>query len=200
VESGTGSGSLTLSLGRTVAPTGHVYTFEYHEQRAKIAQELFERAGQYCVSVVNRDVIQDGFLRPGNEAEGPFAHAAMIDLPAPWAVVEKLSQVLLPAGRFCGFSPCVEQVQRTCDALREAGFVDVCMKECLTRPYFPVRNEPPLFNSKNQTRKRKKYELQQDDESDKTTSASQQRMSVLKPVGDIRGHTGYLCFASKKIQ
>lgn len=42
---GTGSGSLTHALIRRVRPHGHVYTFDFHDHRAKVAQEEFEAHG-----------------------------------------------------------------------------------------------------------------------------------------------------------
>ena len=40
VECGTGSGSMSHAIVRTIAPSGHLYTFEFHEQRATTAQSV----------------------------------------------------------------------------------------------------------------------------------------------------------------
>ena len=50
------------------------------------------------------------------------------------------AQCLRPDGVFCSFSPCIEQVQRTCAALEEQGFFAVRTMECLLRQY-EVRQE-----------------------------------------------------------
>lgn len=131
-EVGTGSGSMTHALARTVAPNGHVYTFDFHEHRAQVAQKEFQEHGlDSVVTCAHRDVCQDGFGIEG------LADAVFLDLPHPWKAVDAAAAALKPGcvGRLCSFSPCVEQVQRTCEALRAHGFVDVVTWECLERPY-----------------------------------------------------------------
>ena len=44
-EAGTGSASLTHALGVTVAPHGHVYTFDFHRQRALDARDELGKNG-----------------------------------------------------------------------------------------------------------------------------------------------------------
>ena len=43
--------------------------------------------------------------------------------------------LIFEGGRLCSFSPCIEQVQRTCKALNENGFKDMQTIECLLRTF-----------------------------------------------------------------
>ncbi|XP_021190330.3 tRNA (adenine(58)-N(1))-methyltransferase catalytic subunit TRMT61A [Helicoverpa armigera] len=144
IEAGTGSGSLTHALIRRVRPHGHVHTFDFHEHRSKIAQQEFEEHGiAEFVTAKHRDVLTDGF---GEELNGK-ADAVFLDLPSPWiGVPHALAAIKDQGGRFCSFSPCIEQVQRTCLALQDCGFQEISTMEVLqteikvTRRTIPVRD------------------------------------------------------------
>lgn len=46
-------------MARTLAPNGHLYTYEFHKQRADIAKEEFESHGlSSVVTLANRDVMK----------------------------------------------------------------------------------------------------------------------------------------------
>lgn len=125
VESGTGSGAMSVGLSRAIAPTGHLYTFEFNESRANIAREEFGVLGlSNLVTVTHRDVCgkdgqQGGFADiVGYDA----ADAVFLDLPEPWLAIKYAKEVLKPGKTLCTYSPCMEQVMRTCEVLREEGF------------------------------------------------------------------------------
>ena len=62
IESGTGSGSFSHSIARSIAPTGKLYSFEYHKERAEKARQEFEEHGlNDLITVECRDACQDGF-------------------------------------------------------------------------------------------------------------------------------------------
>ncbi|CAE6463023.1 unnamed protein product [Rhizoctonia solani] len=132
VEAGTGSGSFSHSIARTIGPTGKLFSFEFHEQRANKAREEFARHGMNdFVMLQHRNVCKDGF---GLQDE---VDAVFLDLPAPWEAVASAKQALKKdrIGRICCFSPCMEQVLRTVSALNELGFTGVTMHETLTKPH-----------------------------------------------------------------
>ncbi|XP_033625665.1 tRNA (adenine(58)-N(1))-methyltransferase catalytic subunit TRMT61A-like [Asterias rubens] len=131
VESGTGSGSVSHAFARTIAPDGHLHTFEFHEQRAEKAREDFKDHGiSHLVTVTHRDVLENGF---GIDLS---VDAVFLDLPCPWRALPHARKILKTSGgKICSFSPCIEQVQRTSEDLRSLGFTDVSTFECLQRNY-----------------------------------------------------------------
>jgi tRNA A58 N-methylase Trm61 len=171
-ESGTGSGSLSYHFINAIAGVkkfqvglddsrkpifehrrGHLFTFEFNGERAKMAVADFNdklKVGEF-VSVTHRDVVKDGFRNAEFKmkdpesgelvvVEQPKANAVFLDLPMPWEVVKFADEVLVSNGKFCSFSPCIEQVQRTCIALAEHKYTEIVTVEVLTRTY-EVRDE-----------------------------------------------------------
>jgi len=138
VESGTGSGCFSNSLARAVYPHGHVHTFEYNSSRAKQAEEEFQRLGlSDIVSVQCRDVCAKYDHEGGGFAGVPFGSvdAVFLDLPEPWLAVGHALDVLKPGRNLCTYSPCIEQVIRTCEELRKVGFHSIHMYEVRHRPF-----------------------------------------------------------------
>lgn len=203
VESGTGSGSLTHSLARTVAPHGRVHTFDFHEQRAEAARAEFKRHGLGDVVVsAHADACRDGF---GLE---DAADAAFLDLPHPWDAVPHAKRAIKRrGGRICSFSPCIEQVQKTCAALRKEGFTEISTLECLLREFQVRRITQQLFDSDRESNEvsqeaAKKRKLEDHDESEDSKKEARKRRDPETsyvtgvPLLQMPGHTGYLTFAT----
>ncbi|ELU44031.1 GCD14 protein [Rhizoctonia solani AG-1 IA] len=73
-EAGTGSGSFSHSIARTVGPTGRLFSFEFHEQRANKARSVISRlktGGNSLTSRVQRRVCEawDERVRGINEVD-----------------------------------------------------------------------------------------------------------------------------------
>ncbi|KAJ3329357.1 tRNA (adenine(58)-N(1))-methyltransferase catalytic subunit trmt61a [Blyttiomyces sp. JEL0837] len=152
IESGTGSGSFSHSIARTISPSGHLHTFEFHEERAKkVKQEFADHGIAHLVTANHRDVCKQGFGISG------LADAVFLDLPSPWEAIASAKEAFKvnQVGRLCSFSPCVEQIQKTCEVLESLGFFDIRMFEVLIRPNEvrtlhekplpPTRKEAPKF-------------------------------------------------------
>ncbi|KAI8129317.1 hypothetical protein FF38_13007 [Lucilia cuprina] len=197
IESGTGSGSLSHYFLRAVKPHGHLHTFDFHEARANQAREEFQHHGLGdFVTVYHRDVCQNGF---GEELNGK-ADAVFLDLPAPQQAVEHAVKALKSSGgRFCSFSPCIEQSQRCCIALQEQGFTEIQSFEVLQQEDVVKTKTFPVMNL--EFLKHKKPE-EQDTTSDKDISnLMKQPKETLKVLTSSApptqpGHTGFLTFAT----
>ncbi|RDX93821.1 tRNA (adenine(58)-N(1))-methyltransferase catalytic subunit TRMT61A, partial [Mucuna pruriens] len=194
LESGTGSGSLTTSLARAVAPTGHVYTFDFHEQRAGSARDDFGRTGlSSLVTVGVRDIQGEGFP---DEFTG-LADAVFLDLPQPWLAIPSAAKMLKQDGTLCSFSPCIEQVQRSSEVL-QTSFTDIRTFEVLLRTY-EVREEKLESTDGDGNGSNGSLPCKRRQCSDGGNVISSPISSVMaRPCGEARGHTGYLTFARLK--
>lgn len=191
LESGTGSGVLSVNIASAIAPIGKLYTFEYHSERKQAAEDNFKMLGLDSVAeIAQRDIVNEGFPDELQDIDCVF-----LDLPSPWTVVPTLHKNLSHDSQFCSFSPCIEQVQRTCKELRASGFVNILTIECLLRSYEVQRtnqsgeleNEKLLFETST-AEKNKKRKLE--------TESSEKEVSVaIRSQSTMRGHTGYLTFA-----
>lgn len=91
VEAGTGSGSFSHSVARSIGDTGNLFTFEFHEQRAMKAKAEFAAHGlDRIVRLQHRNVCKDGF---GEDIENSI-DAVFLDLPAPWEAIPHAKKVL----------------------------------------------------------------------------------------------------------
>jgi len=217
VESGTGSGSLSHSLIRTIAPSGHLHTFDFHQQRSEKAKEEFQEHGiSDYVTCYHRDVCGLGF----EPVEG-VADAVFLDLPHPWEVVSHAKKAMKKSGgRICSFSPCIEQVQQTCEALKTAGFNEVNTIECLLREFQVRKITLPEFDPEFDPLEAKeannvKDEIKCENKEESTEASSddnvgdknrKRKLEVCRerekkflsglPLFSMPGHTGYLTFAT----
>ncbi|KAI0288068.1 1-methyladenosine methyltransferase catalytic subunit Gcd14 [Russula brevipes] len=171
IEAGTGSGSFTHSIARTVGATGRVFSYEFHEARASKAAEEFARHGiSDIVTLTHRNVCKNGFTVIDT------ADSVFLDLPAPWEAVEHAKAALRKdrLTRICCFSPCVEQVLRTVSALNDAGFTDITMYETLLRTH-EVNQAPRLAHIGHVAERLKQVERNREDKRRRQIAASRAR-------------------------
>ena len=192
VESGTGSGSLSHALLRTVAPSGQLHTFDFHAERSEKARAEFACHGlSDLVTASHRDVCTDGF---GLENK---ADAVFLDLPHPWEVISHAKTAIKTSGgRLCSFSPCIEQVQKTCLELKALGFTELSTMEVLNREFQVRKITLPVFDESldllSASRKRKL----EDGEAEVEVEMKESKFVTGVPLTTMAGHTGYLTFAT----
>jgi tRNA (adenine57-N1/adenine58-N1)-methyltransferase len=125
-EAGTGTGALASALAYYVKPNGRVYSYEIREEFQKTAQKNLVRASLLdYVELKNKDITTGIDERD--------LDAVILDLAIPWLVIPHAYNALKSSGALVSFSPTIDQVVRTVEALNENGFVDAETIECLLR-------------------------------------------------------------------
>lgn len=122
LEAGAGSGALTCSLLRAVGPDGTVISYEVRDDHAEHARRnvaTFFGADPANWRLIISDVV-DADLADAS------VDRAVLDMLAPWEVLDALGRMLVPGGVLIIYVATVTQLSRTVEALRE--------RQCWTEP------------------------------------------------------------------
>lgn len=122
LEAGAGSGALTCSLLRAVGPDGTVISYEVradHAEHARRNVEAFAGGPPRNWQLVAADLAECDL------AAGSIDRA-VLDMLAPWDVLDAVARVLIPGGVLMIYVATVTQLSRTVEALRE--------QQCWTEP------------------------------------------------------------------
>ena len=127
IETGTGSGALAMVLAKLVAPDGMVYSYERKEEFLENAKKNLKRVGyDKNIEFFQRDVSLEGFIQ--KEVDAVF-----IDVPEPWEVIPKAAETLKAGHHLVSLSPNIEQVKRTVETMKAAGFIKIRVCENIQR-------------------------------------------------------------------
>ena len=116
LESGVGSGALTLALLRAIGPTGHVTGYELRDDFARRARSNIE-------GFLGPDVPLDIEVRDAYEGiDETDLDRVLLDLPEPWRVVKHAEQALHTGGILLAYLPTIGQVARLREELAGSTF------------------------------------------------------------------------------
>jgi len=138
LEAGAGSGALTCSLLRAVGSEGRVVSYERRPEFADVARANVERffggphpAWELVVGDVSQAADETGAVCEIDRV--------VLDLLAPWELLEPVAAVLKPGGVLIGYVATTTQLSRLVEALREHGsFTEPSAWESLVRPWHVV--------------------------------------------------------------
>jgi len=126
VEAGTGAGALTTALAHYTKPEGRVYTYEVRPEFMETARKNLSRANLLdYVELKNQDITAG--------IDESDIDAVVLDLATPWLVIPHAFSALKGGGTVVSFSPTIDQVVKTVEALQQNRFVDVQTVECIMR-------------------------------------------------------------------
>lgn len=129
VEAGAGSGALTCSLLRAVGDRGRVSSYERRPDFANIARTNVERffGGPHPAwRLAVGDLVAD--------LDDADVDRVVLDMLAPWEVLDAVSAALLPGGVVCAYVATTTQLARTVETLRSQGsFTEPAAWESMVR-------------------------------------------------------------------
>ena len=129
LESGVGSGALSMTLVRAGANvTGYEIREDFAQRALENVSMLARRGTAGTYKILIRDIYQ-GILEGGYDR-------VVLDLPEPWLVVDHVVQAITSGGRVCAYQTSINQVAEFKHALSRNGFSFIRTIEVLQRGWY----------------------------------------------------------------
>ena len=129
LESGVGSGALTLALLRAVGDRGEVIGYD---TRADFLQLALSNVHTYADSPPATLLLREHDIYSG--IQDADLDRVVLDLPEPWRVLPHVPAALKPGGWLAAYTPSIVQASQLVDAVRAARqFVQIETHEVLLR-------------------------------------------------------------------
>eukprot|EP00970_Alexandrium_tamarense_P001185 scaffold128_cov198-Alexandrium_tamarense.AAC.8 len=211
---------------------GHLVEVHHRDVCGKKA--LLKLNGEECCGVSGEeketaDKAEEANKSSEDDGKGGFqlgqsvAHAIFLDLPEPWLAVPHAAHTIKPNGRICSYSPCMEQTQRTCTALRQHGFHSIQTVEARLKEYFvdefereaPPTDLPVIPTEETASLEKERHvnggevvgpKKEKEDTEPKqpkkrrkkglSDGSSGNKILCARPFAQMRGHTAFLTFAT----
>jgi len=126
LESGIGSGSLTIALANTILPDGKVISYDNREDFIKHAMKNLKKSNlEKYVETKLKDVTK-GISEKNLDA-------VIFDIPNPWDAISHAYKSLKPGGYLCTYSPLSSQVENTIKEIKKYNFIEVKTIENIQR-------------------------------------------------------------------
>ncbi|MCX7760876.1 MAG: tRNA (adenine-N1)-methyltransferase [Hydrogenothermaceae bacterium] len=131
LESGIGSGAMSIVMANALYPDGRIYAYEREKDFLENAVKNIDLAGF-------KDVVIPHHKDLSEDIDEKDFDAAFIDVREPWYYISKVRELLKP-GSMVGFLvPTTNQVSEVIKELKNCQFIDIEVEEILVRPYKPV--------------------------------------------------------------
>ncbi|GER43119.1 tRNA (adenine(58)-N(1))-methyltransferasecatalytic subunit TRM61 [Striga asiatica] len=126
------------------------------------------------------------------------ADSIFLDLPQPWSAIPSAAKMLQQDGVLCSFSPCIEQVQKSCETLK-LHFTDIRTFEVLLHTCEVREGNLGSWQDSDGSLGTRKGSKKRQRPANKLEN-SKPPMIMARRSGEAKGHTGYLTMSNCRVR
>jgi tRNA (adenine57-N1/adenine58-N1)-methyltransferase len=125
LEGGHGSAGLAMHLANVMGNAGTLISVEVRPEHASVGRQNMDRMAEFSAEFPDWHLIEGDLAEAAEKVEEICGEldSAIIDVAEPWEVVPEIASVLKIGGRMACYCPTTAQLEKSWNAVEEAGLV-----------------------------------------------------------------------------